>query len=610
MILQKLCELYDVLSNDKSIEIAPFGYSSVECSYCIVLTRDGDISTILPLGHEKKKIEQKIVPEHKKRSSATAAYFLCDYPKNLLGYEYKTDKKTKKKGLKATSTQIQSSLKLHQEIIGNSSDEGLRAVLLFLKKQSESASPHPLAQEEHYKGKSMLFRLENEAMYIHEHEEAKRLWGEYCQKHTDSKQNPVYGQCLVTGEEDVPITLIHNSISIPIPGEKPIPCSLVSFKPEAFLSYGKKQSHNSPVSEAAAFKYITALKYLLDNPKMHTRLGETTVVFWATRSPDAQDVLAHFLSPQQVEKPDPLTTEMIRDIFARIKEGKSIQDITGDHSVSTYVLGLSPNAARASVRFWYETTFEQFMRCMVHHQEEIGLLDRSGTVKEVSFNQILHASVSRNVTEKWWEKVPTSFENALFTAIILGENYPISLYINMLQRIRTEAGNTEEKEKKSDDKNSIKSKDGINYVRVGFVKAVLCRNYGRKDVKMSLNLKSTDKAYNLGRLFAVLEKLQETANKNSTIRGRFFASASTNPKLVFPSLLNLAQHHIEKVDSEQNDLASKYDADISKLLWSLNNEFPAVLNLEEQGLFILGYYHQREYYYLKKEEREKLEKGD
>ena len=174
----------------------------------------------------------------------------------------------------------------------------------------------------------------------------------------------------------------------------------------------------------------------------------------------------------------------------------------------------------------------------------------------------------------------------------------------------TSGENTEEKEKKSDDKNSIKSKDGINYVRVGFVKAVLCRNYGRKDVKMSLNLKSTDKAYNLGRLFAVLEKLQETANKNSTIRGRFFASASTNPKLVFPSLLNLAQHHIEKVDSEQNDLASKYDADISKLLWSLNNEFPAVLNLEEQGLFILGYYHQRQYYYLKKEEREKLEKGD
>ena len=606
MILQALCELYDVLAADKNVEIPLSNYSAVECSYRITLSPDGSVVGCVELGNENKKTEKHTVPEHEKRSSIKP-YFLCDTPKYLLGYEVETDKTTKQIGFIPRQDWIQASLAYHRELIGDSSDEGLRAFLLFLEKQV--SRPGNAFPKDMYTGKNLIFQLDGDQNDIHDRPAAKIIWEKF--RHQPSPDE-LCGQCLVTGESNVPIAKTHNSV--PISGGHGSGCSLVSFKPDSFTSYGKEQSYNAPVSKNAEFKYITALKYLLKSPDMHSQIGETTVVFWATKTGIEQSILAQFFPSNNMDKRDPRMTEKIENIMKAIRAGKSFRDIA-DPSVETYVLGLSPNAARLSVRFWYPSTFEKFMRNMTSHQDALGLKNSYGDVRSVSISQILWRSVPSVVT-KWREKCPNSLEQGLFNAILTGAQYPMSLYMTILMRMRSEAGivpkkaaTTEKKTqgKKKGEKTESSETDGIDHIRVGYVKAVLCRNFKRDDVTMSLNLKSTNKAYTIGRLFAVLEKLQYEANNDSTIRERYFASASTNPKLVFPSLLNLAQHHIAKVDSAKDDLASKYyDADISKLLWNLDNEFPAVLNLEEQGLFILGYYHQREYYYMKKEDKEKM----
>lgn len=606
MILQALCELYDVLAADKNVEIPLSNYSAVECSYRITLSPDGSVVGCVELGNENKKTEKHTVPEHEKRSSIRP-YFLCDTPKYLLGYEVETDKKTKQIEFLPRQDWIRASLAYHRELIGDSSDEGLRAFLLFLEKQV--SRPGNAFPKDMYTGKNLIFQFDGDQNDIHDRPATKIIWEKFRQQPSPDE---LCGQCLITGEPNVPIAKTHNSVTIS--GGKGTGCSLVSFKPDSFTSYGKKQSYNAPVSKNAAFKYITVLQHLLDSPDMHSKIGETRVVFWATKTGTEQSILAQFFPSNKMEKRDPRMTEKIENIMKAIRAGKSFCDIA-DPSVETYVLGMSPNAARVSVRFWYTSTFEKFMRNMTSHQDALGLKNRYGEVRSVSITEILRRTVSSVVTN-WWEKCPNSLEQSLYNAILTGAPYPISLYITMLMRIRSEAGivpkkaasaKKETQGKKKGEKTESSETDGIDHIRVGYVKAVLSRNFKRDDVTMSLNLKSTNKAYTIGRLFAVLEKLQYEANNDSTIRSRYFASASTNPKLVFPSLLNLAQHHIAKVDSEKDGYASKYyDADISKLLWNLDNEFPATLNLEEQGLFILGYYHQREYYYMKKEDKEKL----
>jgi len=607
MILQALCELYDVLAADKNVEIPLSNYSAVECSYRITLSPDGSVVGCVELGNENKKTEKHTVPEHEKRSSIRP-YFLCDTPKYLLGYEVETDKTTKQIEFLPRQDWIRASLAYHRELIGDSSDEGLRAFLLFLEKQV--SRPGNAFPKDMYTGKNLIFQFDGDQNDIHDRPATKIIWEKFRQQPSPDE---LCGQCLITGEPTVPIAKTHNSV--PILGGHLSGCSLVSFKPDSFKSYGKEQSYNAPVSKNAEFKYITALKYLLSNPKMHSLVGETTVVFWATKTGIEQDIMSVFFPSNDMNKRDPQTIDKIQNIISAIRAGKSFRDIA-DPSIETYVLGLSPNTARLSVRFWYTSTFGKFMRNMTSHQDAIGLLNWHGEVKSVGISQILRKTVPSAVTTDWWEKCPNSFEQGLFNAILTGAPYPISLYMTMLMRIRSEAGMVPKKAasakkemqgKKKGEKTESSETDGIDFVRVGYIKAVLCRNFKRDDVTMSLNLKSTNKAYTIGRLFAVLEKLQYEANNDSTIRSRYFASASTNPKLVFPSLLNLAQHHIAKVDSEKDGYASKYyDADISKLLWNLDNEFPATLNLEEQGLFILGYYHQREYYYMKKEDKEKL----
>ncbi len=577
MILQELCNYYDILAKDPESGIAPVNYSSVPCSYVLVLSKIGDLKGVIPITDEKKRT-YLLVPEQKGRSGKNPPpYFLCDNAKYLLGYEY--DKK--KKELIPTDDRLNAAYEFYRTITKDSADEGLAAVVAFLKKRV-AKEPLGIAEDNPmFQGGNIVFRFEDEG-YVHDRPEVKNLWDRFCETSSPAE---LTGQCLVTGEQDQTIAKTHTPLK-GIANAKQSGCSMVSFNFPSVQSYGKSQSHNAPVSVKAMFQYTTALNYLLANKKSRVRLADATVVFWA-QTPREQEVLSFFLieqptNPVSEQEQDAITEEEISQILQNVREGKPVSGIANPLS-KTYVLGLSPNAARTSVRFWYENTFYDFIVRMNDHQNLMQVQKSEKLPRYVSISQILREITPKSTT--WWENVPASYEHALFQAILTGSAYPISVYAAVLMRIRAEAG----------------KEYSIDAVRVGYLKSVLMRNFHVEELTMSLNQDSTNTAYSLGRLFAVMEALQAKANGTATIRSRYFASASVNPKLVFPSLLNLAQHHIVKVEA-----GGYYDKQMEKILSSVS-EFPASLSLEEQGMFVLGYYHQREFLYMKKEDKEKLE---
>jgi len=251
-------------------------------------------------------------------------------------------------------------------------------------------------------------------------------------------------------------------------------------------------------------------------------------------------------------------------------------------------LGLAPNASRLSIRFWHVDQYGNFLNRIILHYKDLELIRNERYDPEfIPISRILKETAPLGDTKR----IPPLLGGVLMRAILTGLPYPQALYNAILSRIRAD--------------------QKVNYIRAAIIKAILNRHYRyyQKDneviIKMSLDEQSTNVAYRLGRLFALLEKAQEDANPglNATIKDRYFGAASASPASVFPILLRLAQHHIAK--AEYGRLVERR---IQEVL-SLVNRFPNYLNLEDQGLFVLGYYHQRQALFTKKEKEEKG-KGD
>ncbi|NLG83239.1 MAG: type I-C CRISPR-associated protein Cas8c/Csd1, partial [Firmicutes bacterium] len=419
----------------------------------------------------------------------------------------------------------------------------------------------------------------------------------------------IFSQCLVTGEIKS-IARTHPEIK-GVRGANPRGASLVSFNQEAFTSYGKDQSFNAPVSEEVASGYTTALNYLLDNQNRRIFLGDTTVTFWAMKPKASleETLLAELINPTSLKEErkngqkqteetlteDTATVRLIRDILKCVREGRPIREgVTEiDPEVNFCLLGLSPNNARLAVRFFHMDSFGHLVEQIARHHTDISVYRTGRTEEEI----IPIARVLRETAPQGKEdKIPPLLGGALMRAILMGLPYPDNLYHAIIGRIRADQDDPEKKIYK------------INAVRAGLVKGYLLRKARwRKDkdleamLTMGLNEQSTNTAYLLGRLFALLEKAQLDAagtELNATIKDRYFGAASATPKAVFPLLLRLAQHHLAKAES------GRYrDKQIEEVLSKIDS-FPAYLNLEEQGLFVLGYYHQREALYTKKQEKE------
>jgi CRISPR-associated protein Csd1 len=338
---------------------------------------------------------------------------------------------------------------------------------------------------------------------------------------------------------------------------------------------------------------------MLTGREQRIQIGDATTVFWAERPSFRleEDIFSHLFYPngkindnpndESSSVRDPETTRLVHDILSRMREGKQITGAMQGVNTETrfFILGLSPNASRISIRFWHNDTFGDYVKQIGQHFKDLSLV-RSNTQYDPEFIPVPRILLeTAPLRDK--NRIPPLLGGALMQSILTGSCYPQSLYTAILSRIRND--------------------HNVNYVRVSVIKACLARRArifnnmnGKEILAMSLNEQATSKAYRLGRLFALLEKAQQDAvpNSNATIKDRYFGAASATPGAVFPILLRLAQHHISKAE-----YGFSTDKKIEEVISGIDT-FPAHLNLEDQGVFVLGYYHQRQAIYQKSEKKE------
>ena len=609
MILQALNRYYDILAEDQTVEIVTFGYSVAKVSFALNLSPDGDLLNLLPLyeqiqsGKKIKEIPRSMmVPQQNKRSGSNPpAYFLCDNGKFVLGLSDDDPKSTEK-----SIQRFENFKKLHQDLLGKVDSDVARSILKFLDNHQPDTTKENPAIAQHLdamlKGANLVFMVQGK--FAHRNADIRHVWETSL---TDKDAESM--QCLLTGEKQ-PIARLHGNITLR--GGKSTGSSLVSFNKDAYESYNRSQGLNSPIGILPAFKYASILDYLLSsaNPNKKFYLGDTTVIYWAESENRAyESAFASFVDPSDLEdvgnQAERKETEGVLQAVADKVKNVQALDLDallrelGDENPRFHILGLSPNAARVSVRFFITDPFEKIANNIMAHYRDLAIeKEYEDQPTYLSVWRILNETVSKKSRDK--DAAPL-LAGAVLRAILTNAQYPAALYYAIINRIRADM---------DDSSKGIKK---INYVRAAIMKAYLIRKYRHQEnpfeevLNMALNEQSTIPAYLLGRLFAVLEKVQGEAigNVNASIKDRYFTSACASPASVFPVLLRLSQHHIAK--AEYGYASERKIQDIMNLLDVEKNPIPARLLLDEQGVFVLGYYHQRANFYKKINQTEEKE---
>ncbi len=592
MILRELYELYSRLL-EAGEEVPPMGRSLLSVSFRIVLKPSGELVRIED-ARRKERIEkrgkkgvvtvtEKMVPtrcqllgEPKPSGQGLNPCFLWDNAEYLLGYVGEGSQRKR-----ATFESFRDKHLAQEALIGHPC---YSAVCRFL----ENWEPERLT--DYVADAGMLthngvFQIQGEFEDVHEVPELCRWWDEGGSRYWWGEEVPEEGRCLVTNEK-APIARVHKPVIRGVKDAQPTGAKIVSFNCDAFESYGCAQSGNAPVSEAVAFGYCNALNYLLARQGNRVFLGESTVVFWSA-APRADAVFMEMLvlgmmNPQELEAPAAQDAALVEQICGGLRllaRGKMPSAVLSlPQETRFFILGLSPNSARLSVRFYRESSFGEFVQHLQSHYAGMELVKRGESFHDpevISPFMILQASV-RDVSKE----LPPATTGHLMNAIIGGTPYPEMLAMSILRR--------------------FKADDNINfiryaYIRCAYLKAWLVRNHNL-NLKPMLDTTNTQPGYLLGRLFAALVKTQEDAlgeNLNRDMRQSYYSSASATPRSVFPRLLRLYTHHLGKLKGGRKVNREKT---VQEIMSSLSS-FPAHLTLAEQGAFGIGYYHQMQSFY-------------
>ena len=580
MILQALTRYYEDLRSRG--EIAAPGWAPAKISFALCLNGDGELTQVVPTMEEAVKGRKTVLqpqvfslPAAVKRTAGVAANFLWDNSAYLLGID--------QKGKPARSHEcFAAAAKLHHAVLDGVDSPAARAILTFFDTwEPEHAAEHPALAgqlDEVTAGGNLLFRVDG--CYPQKEAAICEAWRSY---RDGGDEDAVRMQCLVTGREDE-ITAVHPSIK-GVRDAQSSGAALVSFNAPAFCSYGREQNFNAPVGKYAAFAYTAALNHLLADKNNVQLIGDTTLVCWAEGADAAYpDFFSAVMSGGSYEG---LSDNDLRAALKRIAGGQPCDDLGVDPARPFYILGLAPNAARLSVRFFLRDSFGKLMENVNAHYERLEIV-RPAYEK---FNYLpLWAILRETVNLNSRDKSPSpAMAGAAARAVFSGTRYPASLLEATMLRIRAERS--------------------ITWGRAAIIKAYYLKNphedCPEEVLTVSLNEASTNPAYTLGRLFSVYEAVQQAANPgiNATIKDKYFNSAAAMPASIFPVLNNLYQKHLRKLDAGQRVY---YDKQVMALKGMLGESYPARMTLAQQGAFDLGYYHQTQKRYTKKEENENV----
>ena len=558
---------------DRLPNAPPYGFSSEKIGFCIVLNRDGSEAEVIDLRDTDKKRSPRmlLVPQAVKRTVGIAPNFLWDKSAYVLGVTAGEGKRTADEHAKFRAQ--------HLDWLAGTKDEGLLALCRFMEGWKPEAFAAPVWSED-LRDQNIVFRLAEEFDFLHDRPEARALWRRIGAAAASDPQI-----CLVTGDPG-PVARLHPSIK-GVWGAQSSGASLISFNLDAFTSYGHEQGDNAPVSEAAAFAYTTALNRFLEKGSGHrVQIGDASTVFWADASAEdaeaAEDLYLGYFDPLDDDK---VAANKIKDKLEAIRKGAPLRDVLPRLAdVPFHVLGLAPNAARLSVRFYWSGSFgtltERYQRYLA--DKDVLPPPREGWPPLWRYLAELAVQGKR-------ENVPPLIAGDWMRAILTGGRYPMTLLATTLTRIRADGD--------------------VNALRAGILKSILIRNFNMEaPVALDPDFKES-KGYLLGRLFATYEQVQRAAlggNVNATIKDKFYGAASASPQKVFATLNAGAQNHFTKLRKTNPGWAYNLDELIRSIMNQMSpgdDPIPAFLNAPEQGLFGLGYYHQRSDFFRKRDDQ-------
>ena len=570
MILQALKEYYERKAADPDSDIAPGGFEHKEIPFVIVIDEQGKLVQIEDTRRQVgKQLRAKrfLVPQSEIRAAGIKPYLLWDNAEYILGICAKKDSKPER-----VAEQHKAFIQRIEEM-NLEADAGITAMLKFMRNDFLAAlelSEHTATIKE--SNPFMAFRLNSDTQLICE----RKMVVDSILDTT--KEDGKQGICLISGEQGGLARL-----QTPIKGVRDTNTtggSIVSFNLSAFNSYGKTQGWNAPIGRNSTFAYSTALNYLLSKDSAQKiQVGDATTVFWSDKKTQLESDFSSLFDEPPKDNPDRLV-EAVKALYRAIDTGV----VPVEDGSRFFVLGLSPNAARISIRFWQTGTTSEFSQKLAQHFHDLN---------------IVHASHERDHLSLWWllsrvavlgktENIPPNLAGDWMRCILAGLPYPDTLYQAALRRVQTERE--------------------VTYPRVAIIKACLNRktrfqlesqiqHSTGKEMAVSLDKENCNVGYRLGRLFATLEKVQEEAqpNINATIRDRYYASASGTPGSVMPIIMRLKNHHLGKLEKGR---AIYFERQLAEIMGAIN-DFPAQLNLQDQGRFAIGYYHQRQAFFIK-----------
>jgi CRISPR-associated protein Csd1 len=567
MILNALADYYQRLSDDPNTDIAPPGFERKAIDFLIVLNEKGSFENLLDIREgtgRQRKGRVTLVPKGVKRSSGVAANLLWDTP----AYVFGINPKKPDRGVQ----QFEAFLGRIKETFEGCADVGVDAVVAFLESgHFDPVFNHMSWNELEESGGNLSFSLSGEARLICQRPEVVTAILE------KSKPEGKLETCSVSGREDVPAEL-HTAIK-GVWGAQSSGANIVSFNLDAFRSFGKKQGHNAPVGQRAEFAYTTALNFLLASDKQRMQVGDASTVFWAKNPCDFESDVQSIFAPPKGE--EAVSYEKIRGLLAAVKTGVP----PSEADIPFYVLGLAPNASRIAIRFWYEGNLKEIKERIARHFQDLELVRAPHDPEFLSVFQLLVSTA----TEHKADNIPPNLGGEVARAVLMGGGYPRTLLANAVRRCKAE--------------------QRIDFARASIIKAFLVRNARiskstQQEVSVALDKTYDNIGYVLGRLFAVLERVQEQAQGkglNKTIRDTYFGAATSSPLVTFNRLDQLSVHHLAKMRN-----SGKNTVWLDKLIGEVNNllpkdGIPSILSLEDQGRFSIGYYHQRQDFFTKKE---------
>lgn len=577
MILQALTSLYEALAQKG--EISKEGWSREKISFALGIDENGDLLRITPLfetvdmpKEKKKEIPQTMMVPIKVGNKSPK--FLWGNSGFILGA---ANDKTPEKAKECFERNRQ----FHHQLLDKVDSPAAKAILNFFDGwEPEKTTENELVAQyasELLGSANMVFRFNGK--FVHEIPELSAAW----QTHYGAAQTEKE-QCLITGMLDT-IPETHPLIK-GIQGAQSSGAALISFNGQAFCSYNKLQNHNAPVGKYAAFAYTTALNHLLaDKGNVH-RIGDAAVVCWAENADKQYEDFAAdlFFGDGDGDQSDEQWLSALQASVELLAKGLPCRELDLDPERKFYILGISPNAARLAVRFFYCDSFGNIVKNIKAHYDRLEIVRPSyDKFPILPLWKLLSATVNPNAKDK---TPNAAMAGAVARAVFSGGRYPASLLECTFLRIKAERSITRE--------------------RAAIIKAYYLRNPNEKCPKevltVSLNENSKNIPYTLGRLFSVYEEIQQAANPgiNTTIKDRYFGSAAAMPATVFPILSNLAQKHLRKLSDAQRVYLDKK---VMTLKSVLGEQYPAHMSLPEQGSFDLGYYHQTQARYTKKEDK-------